>query len=179
VGLADGELRGDRNGLAAGERLGEGLGVVAAGGLGVGFEVGVGGTVTVMLPPGADAPVDAMNVTVHVPADRTRADLDQVWPEGGAVSAIEIGAAPLRVSRAVMDVGLGLRTESTRKAKIVLVVPLRGPTDPLRRLFLARTGVTVNTRAATSSTSDAPTRLRGEGRYCGVTMDEAAKRAIP
>src|SRR6266516_4130326 len=108
VGLADGELRGDRNGLAAGERLGEGLGVVAAGGLGVGFEVGVGGTVTVMLPPGADAPVDAMNVTVHVPADRTRADLDQVWPEGGAVSAIEIGAAPLRVSRAVMDVGLGL-----------------------------------------------------------------------
>ena len=138
-----------------------GLGVLGTGvGRGVGALVGVGlgvaGTVTVTVPPDVVAPVFALKVTVQVPADPTRAEPVQVEPLAGGASETTIAPEPLRVSRAAMDLGLGLPTESTRNAKSVLVVPLRGLTDPLCRLFLARVGLTVRRRAAVAMSKAKP-----------------------
>lgn len=146
-------------------------------GWGVGRTVGVGrgvaGPVTVMAPPAAVAPLDATYVTDQVPAEATRVDMVQVGPVPGARSAIERTDAP-RVSLAVTALGLGLPVESTRKEKIVLVVPLRGLTDPLLRLFLASVGPTMATTAMVAISSATPElRLARRGRAHAVGADAA------
>jgi hypothetical protein len=164
--------------------LGRGVAGRAVGaevGLGVGRTVGdgdgVAASVTVMLPPGADVPSEPMKVTVQVPEEETRADLVQVEPVAGGLSPIE-SVAPLRVKRAMTVEGLGL-PESTRKEKSVLVVPLRGLTDPLVRLRLARMGLATATSDRAAINSAIP-ELRTARRRWALAVDAAAgKRVVP
>lgn len=159
----------------AGREVGAGVGLAV--GRAVGEGRAVAAIVTVMVPPGADVRSEPMKVRVQVPAEATLAVLVHVDPVAGGLRPIEIVEVP-RVRRAVTDAGLGL-PESTRNAKSVLVVPLRGLADPLVRLRLARMGLTtvISDRAAMSS---AIPELRMARRWWALAVDAAAgKRVVP
>ncbi len=150
-------------------------------GLGVSLAVGVGrgvvAGVTEIVPPGAVVPSEPMNVMVQVPAVATRDDRVQVEPVAGRFSAMD-KVAPPRVRRAMTEAGVGL-PESTRKAKSVLVVPVRGLTDPLLRLRLARLGLTT-AMSAMATTNKAIPELRAARRWEAHAVDAAAgKRVVP
>lgn len=115
-----------------------------------------------------------MKVTVQVPAETTRADRVQVDPLAGGLSAMEMVAEP-RVSRAVTEVGLGL-PESMRNANSVLVVPVRGLTDPLPRLLLATIGLTRAMTATVASSKAIPELRIARGWGAQAVGADAAKR---
>ena len=176
-GLAD--ALAERPGVEVALAVGRGVAGrgVATGGFGVGL--GVAGTVTEIVPPAAVAPVEATKVTVHVPAEGTRADRVHVEPLAGRLRAINTGEAPLRVNRAVIEVGLGLPTESTLKTNVVLVLPVRGLTDPLRNVFLARTGLATATTAIAAISNATPEPYAARCLRTRAIPEGAAKGKVP
>lgn len=159
VATVDRELRA---GLAVGLRVAAAVarGVAAGPGVATGVGRGVGAGDTVMVPPVVVAVGVATKVTVQVPVVVTREDPVHIFPAW--LRATVLVPPPARVRRAVTLLGGLPAAASTRKVKVVAVVPLLGVTDPFWSPDALITGeANIARQEAASSTTRRPRKTRG------------------